>query len=98
MSSTSDQLGKEAKEVTEDLQKMGGTLRDAAQKKLGQVGARASECCEQARNKVQGAACACEEFVRQRPLTSVLLAAGAGLLLGCFWKAASGRFHNGADK
>ena len=37
MSSTSDQLGKEAKEVTEDLQKMGGTLRDAAQKKLGQV-------------------------------------------------------------
>ena len=51
MSSTSDQLGKEAKEVTEDLQKMGGTLRDAAQKKLGQVGARASECCEQARTR-----------------------------------------------
>ena len=41
MSTTSDQLGKQAKEVTEDLQKMGGTVRDAAQEKLGQVGERA---------------------------------------------------------
>ena len=98
MSATSDRLGKQAKEVTEDLQEMGGTLRSAAREKLGQVGARASQCCEQARDKVHGAACACEQFVRQRPLTSVLLAAGVGLLLGCFWKAASGRFSSGARK
>ena len=49
MASTSDQLGKQAKEVTEDLREMGETLRDAAREKLGQVGARASQCCEQAR-------------------------------------------------
>jgi ElaB/YqjD/DUF883 family membrane-anchored ribosome-binding protein len=98
MSTTSDQLDKQAKDVTEDLQEMGATLRDAARVKLGRVGARASECCEHARDKVHGAACACEEFVRQRPLTSVLLAAGAGVLLGCFWKVASGRFHDRARK
>jgi ElaB/YqjD/DUF883 family membrane-anchored ribosome-binding protein len=86
MSTTSDQLGKQANEVTEDLQKMGGTVRDAVQEKLGQVGERAAESCEQGRDKVHGAACACEQFVRQRPLTSVLVAVGIGWLLGRFWK------------
>jgi len=86
MSTTSDQLGKQAKEVTEDLQKMCGTVRDAAQENLGQVGEKAAEYCEQGRDKVHGAACACEQFLSRRPLTSVLLAAGVGWLLGRFWK------------
>ena len=86
MSATSDKLGEQAKELTEDLEKMGGTVRDAAQEKLGQVGERASEYCGQGRDKVHGVACACEQFLRQRPLTSVLLAAGVGWLLGRFWK------------
>ena len=85
MSTTSDQLGQQANEVLEDLQKMGGTIRDAAQEKLGQVGERAAECCGQGQDKIHGVACACEQVVRQRPLTSVLLAAGVGLLLGRFW-------------
>ena len=86
MSKTSDQLGKQAKEVTEDLRAMGETVRDVAQEKLGQVGDRVSEYCEQGRDKVHGVACACEQFLRQRPLMSVLLAAGVGWLLGRFWK------------
>jgi ElaB/YqjD/DUF883 family membrane-anchored ribosome-binding protein len=86
MSTTSDQLGQQAKDVTEDLQNMGGTVRDAAQEKLGQLGEKAAEYCEQGRAKVHGAACACEQFVRQKPLTSVLLAAGIGWLLGRLWK------------
>lgn len=86
MSSTSERLGKQAKEVTEDLEKMGETVRDAAQEKLGQVGEKASEYCDKGQEKVHGAACACEQFIRQRPLRSVLLAAGIGWLLGRFWK------------
>jgi ElaB/YqjD/DUF883 family membrane-anchored ribosome-binding protein len=86
MSKTSDRLGKQAKEVTEDLRAMGETVRDAAQEKLGQVGERASEYREQGRDKVHGVACACEQFLRQRPLMSVLLAAGVGLLLGRYWR------------
>jgi ElaB/YqjD/DUF883 family membrane-anchored ribosome-binding protein len=82
MSNTSDQLGKQANEVTEDLQKTAQTVRDAAQAKLGQ----AAECCEQAQDKLHGVACACEQFVRERPLRSVLMAAGIGWLLGRFWK------------
>ena len=85
MSTTGNRRGKQAKEVKKDLQEMGGTVRDAAQEKLGQVGEKASEYCEQGRDKVHLVACACEQFLRQRPLTSVLLAAGVGLLLGRFW-------------
>ena len=51
MSNTTDQLGKQAKEVTEDLQKMGETVRDAAQAKLGQAGEKAAEYCGQAQDK-----------------------------------------------
>ena len=86
MSTTSDQLNRQAREVTEGIQKMGGTVRDAAQDKLGQVGEKASEYYEQGRDKVHGGACACEQFLRQRPLTSVLLAVGVGVLIGRFWK------------
>ena len=86
MSNTSDQLGTQAKEVTEDLQKMSGTVRDAAQAKLGQVGEKAAEYGQQAQDKVHGVACACEQFVRKQPLKSVLMAAGIGWLLGRFWK------------
>jgi ElaB/YqjD/DUF883 family membrane-anchored ribosome-binding protein len=86
MSTTSDQLGQQAKEVTEDLQRMCGTVSDAAQEKLGKVGAKAAECCAERQEKVHGAACACEQFIQKRPLRSVLLAAVIGWLLGHFWK------------
>ena len=85
MSTTSDQLGQQAKEVTEDLQKMAQTVRDAAQAKLGQAGEQAAEYCRQGQDKLHGVACACEQFVRERPLRSVLMAAGIGWLLGRFW-------------
>ena len=86
MSNTTDQLGKQAKEVTEDFQTMGRTIRDAAQEKLGQAGEKAAEYGEQARDQLHGVACACEQFIRARPLRAVLMAAGIGWLLGRFWK------------
>ncbi len=86
MSNTSDEVGKTAQEVTEDLQQMGRNVRDAAQERLGQAVEKATEYGEQARDKVHGVACACEQFVRERPLRSVLIAAGIGWLLGRFWK------------
>ena len=86
MLTTSNQLGKQAKEVTEDIQKMGRTVRDAAQEQLGQVGERAAEYYGQGQDKVHEVTCACKQFVSERPLTCVLVAAGIGWLLGRFWK------------
>ena len=84
MSTTSDRLGKQAVEVTKDLQEMGGIVRDAAQEKLGQVRENASEYYEQGRDKVHDVVCTFEQFVRQQPFKSVLIAAGVGWLLGRF--------------
>ena len=86
MSTTTDRLGKQAGEVKNDIQAMGGAVRDAAQETLGQMGERASEYCEQGRDKVHGIACACEQFIRERPLRSIAMAAGIGWLVGRFWK------------
>jgi len=86
MATTSDRLGKHAREVKDDLQQMGETVRDAAEERLAQVGEKASEYLEEGREKVHGLACACEQFVRQRPLRSVMVAAGIGWLFGHFWK------------
>jgi ElaB/YqjD/DUF883 family membrane-anchored ribosome-binding protein len=85
MSTTGD-LGKQALEVKQDLQEMGETVRDAAQEKLGQMGEKASVYYEQGRDKAHGVACACEQYLRERPLQSVLVAAGVGWLLGRFGK------------
>ncbi len=81
-----DRLGSQASVLAEDLQEMGVTVRDAAQEKVGQVGDRASEYCEQGRDKVHGAICGCEQFLRELPVRSVLTAGGIAWLLGRFWK------------
>jgi ElaB/YqjD/DUF883 family membrane-anchored ribosome-binding protein len=86
MSTTSDRLGKQAKQVTSNLQGMGETVRDAAREKLGQLTESASGYCEQGRANVHGIAYACEQYLRQRPVMTVLTAAGIGWLLGRFWK------------
>ena len=86
MSTTSDQLGKQAMEVTKDLQKMGGIVRDAAQEKLGQVRENATEYYEQGRDKVHDLVGSVEQFVQQQPFKSVMIAAGVGWLLGRFWR------------
>ena len=84
MSTTSERIGEQAKEVTEDVEKMAGTVRDAAQETLGQAGETASECCAQARERAHGIGCQCEQFLRHKPLTCVVLAAGVGWLFGRF--------------
>ena len=40
---------------------------------------------EQGRDNVHGVLCNFEQYVRERPLKSVLIAAGVGLLFGRFW-------------
>ena len=80
-----DRLRKQAKEVTKDLQEMGGAARDAALEKLGQLCANASEYYEQGRGQAENVERTVERFIRARPLGSVLIAAGVGLLFGRFW-------------
>ncbi len=85
MSTTSDRLGAQAKEVSNDLKEIGGIVRDAAQEKLGQARENATEYLQQGRDTVHGVVGTFEQYVREQPVKSVLIAAGIGLLFGRFW-------------
>jgi ElaB/YqjD/DUF883 family membrane-anchored ribosome-binding protein len=85
MSTASDRLGGQAKEVSNDIKEMGNIVRDAAQEKLGQVRENATEFYEHGRDKIYGVGGTFEQYVRERPVKSVLIAAGIGLLFGRFW-------------
>ena len=85
MSTTSERLGAQANELSDDLKEMGDIVRDAAQEKLGQVRENATEYYQQGRDNVHGVLCNFEQYVRERPVKSVLIAAGIGLLFGRFW-------------
>ena len=83
--SASDRIRDQAREVTKDIQELGGIVREVAHEKLGESREGAVEYYEQARDKARHAEDAVGEFIRRRPITSVLLGAGLGLLFGRFW-------------
>ena len=85
MSTTSDRIGAQAQEVSKNLKEMRHIVREAAQEKLGQVRENANEYYQQGRDKVHGVASTFEQFVRERPVKAVLIAAGIGWLFGRFW-------------
>ena len=76
---------RKARTVTQDLQELGGMAREMAQEKVAQLRASASEYCEEGRDKVLQVEHSFEQFVRQQPLKSILIAAGVGMLLGGLW-------------
>jgi len=78
-------MGKQARKVIQDVQEMGGAARDVAQEKLEHLRESASEYKDQGRDKVEQVERTIEQFIRERPLKTVLIAAGVGLLIGRFW-------------
>lgn len=84
MSTARDQIGKQAKSVMQDQQ-----VREAAQDAAGQQRPQPPETeleyCEQARDKVLDVKRTAQQFIGDLPIKSVLIALGAGILLGTFW-------------
>jgi len=86
MSITSNQLGKQAMEVTKDIREMGNIAKDAVEEKVEQVRDSASDLYAQGRDRIHDVSCSVAHFLRERPFQSVLIAAGIGWLLGRFGK------------
>jgi ElaB/YqjD/DUF883 family membrane-anchored ribosome-binding protein len=80
-----ERLRKQARKVTKDVQEMSGIATDAAQETLGQLRDNASEYYEQGQDKAQDVQRTIAQYIQQKPVKSVLIAAGVGLLLGRFW-------------
>jgi ElaB/YqjD/DUF883 family membrane-anchored ribosome-binding protein len=78
-------LREQAREVTKELQEMGSTANDAVRENLGQLQDQASDYYQQGRNQACRAEHTFEQFIKDHPLKSVLIAASVGLFLGRFW-------------
>ena len=85
MTTASERLGAQTKKVSRDIKETADIVTDSAQEKLGQVRENATEFCEQRRDNVHGVLCDFEQYVRARPVKSILIAAGIGALFGRFW-------------
>ena len=81
----SDRLGKQARKVTEDIQELGGIAGDAARERLGQLRENATDYYEEGRERARQAERTFEQFIRDHPRKSLLIAAGVGLVFGRFW-------------
>ena len=76
---------RKARTVTQDLQELGGMAREMAQEKVAQLRASASDYYEEGRDTVQQVERGFEQYIREQPLKSILIAAGVGLVLGGLW-------------
>ena len=70
--------------VQRHLAEAGNAARDVAQEKLNQVRDVASDYYEQGKEKAKQVNDTTVEFIKEQPFTSVMIAAGIGLLAGLF--------------
>jgi len=76
----------QAQQVGQNLRDLGGQVRDAAREKYDQLSDQAQDYYQQGRQKAQEWEEGLESYIQEKPLQSVLIAAGVGVLLGLLWK------------
>ena len=81
-SSASEKLRDQAQTLKEDVRDLGGVAKEAAREKYGEARHRATEAYESGRRKVDDTEERIVAYIRQKPLQSVLIAAGLGMVFG----------------
>jgi ElaB/YqjD/DUF883 family membrane-anchored ribosome-binding protein len=84
--SATDQLKDSAQQVTQNLRNIGAQARDAANEKFNDLKQQANEYYEGGRERAQEWEKTLEDYVQEKPIQSLLIAAGVGLVLGVLWK------------
>jgi ElaB/YqjD/DUF883 family membrane-anchored ribosome-binding protein len=79
-------LKESAAQVGENLRNIGSQVRDQASQQYGQLRDQASEYYEQGRQRAMEMEQGLEQYVQEKPIQALLMAAGVGLLLGILWK------------
>ncbi len=80
--SSTDELRQHVKTVREDLGQLGRAATNVAREKLDEAKRHADEHLDQGKQKASEIEDQLEEYIRNKPLKSVLIAAGAGALIG----------------
>ena len=80
------QMRETAQQVQENLRNLGSQVRDQATQQYGQLRDQATEYYEQGRQRATEMEQSLEQYVHEKPIQSLLIAAGVGMLLGVLWK------------
>ena len=75
-----------AQQVGENLRNLGSQVRDSATQQYEQMRDQASEYYERGRPRAMEMEQSLEQYVQEKPIQSLLIAAGVGMLLGILWK------------
>jgi len=86
VSQTADQVRDKAAQVTDTVRDIGNKVRDAASDTYGQVRDQTVGYINHGKEAAEEWEKSLESYVQEKPLQSILLAAGIGLLLGLLWK------------
>jgi len=73
-------------QVRDWAQDVGGQLKEGAQEAMRQAGTSASQFSTQGREAVEQLEKSLEDYIRAKPLQSLMIAAGVGLVVGWLWK------------
>ena len=79
-------LRETAAQVKENLRDIGGQVRDQATQSYEQMRDQASEYYEEGRRRAMEMEQTLEQYVQEKPIQSLLIAAGIGMFLGMIWK------------
>jgi ElaB/YqjD/DUF883 family membrane-anchored ribosome-binding protein len=75
-----------ATHVKENVRELGGQVRDVATQKYTDLRDQATQYYNDGRQRATEWEQGVEQYIKDQPLKAVLMAAGAGLLLGMIWK------------
>jgi ElaB/YqjD/DUF883 family membrane-anchored ribosome-binding protein len=79
-------LRESAAEVKENLRDIGTQVRDKAGEQYEQMRDQASQYYEEGRRRAMEMEQTLEQYVQEKPIQSLLIAAGVGMLIGMIWK------------
>lgn len=81
-----EQIREKAQEVGQTIRDVGQQARETAQQQYENLRRQAGEYYETGRQQAMEWEQSLEDYVRQQPVKSLLIAAGVGVILGALWK------------
>jgi ElaB/YqjD/DUF883 family membrane-anchored ribosome-binding protein len=79
-------LKQTARQVSQNLRDLGSQARETATQQYDQLRDQATEYYEQGRERAREMEQSLEQYVQEKPIQALAIAAGVGLLLGILWK------------
>lgn len=84
--SAAEELKNKAADVVEDVRAMGGQVGKAAREQYENLRSKASDYVEHGREKAEEWESDLEGYIKAKPVQALLIAAGAGVILGLLWR------------